>query len=208
MTTKAVLYDWAGGNLWLFHAINAQAPTWLDRMMWLASCVGDYRIFPLVLGAWLLTIWQWQRKGGAKDALRGMLQAQRFALGAMVALLLAGGIKLAFDFPRPIAVLGSGLVRVLGDPDVHYSLPSGHSTFIMLLGASLWPLSAWPVRLGLIALVIWVGISRVWLGAHFPVDVLAGYAIGLFSAFTATIVVRVRTSQVAVATELPTQGPR
>lgn len=205
MTTKTVLYDWAGGNLWLFHAINAQPPTWLDHAMWLASCVGDYRNFPLVLGTWLLAIWQWQRKGDAKGAARGMLQAQRFAFGAMVALLLAGGIKLALDLPRPITALGPGFVRVLGDSDTHFSLPSGHATFIMLLAASVWPLSAWSVRWGLIALVIWVGVSRVWLGAHFPADVVAGYAIGLFSAFTATMVVRVRTSQVAVATGLPTQ---
>ena len=176
--------------------------------MWLASCVGDYRNFPLVLGTWLLAVWQWQRKGDAEGAALGMLQAKRFALGAMVALLLAGGLKFALDLPRPIAVLGPGLVRVLGDYDGHYSLPSGHSTFIMLLGASLWSLSAWPVRLGLIALVIWVGVSRVWLGAHFPADVVAGYVIGLFSAFTATMVVRVRTSQVAVATGLRTQRPR
>ena len=178
--------------------------------MCLASCLGDYRNFPLVLGAWLLAIWHWQRKGDAKGAARGrgMLQAQRFALGAMVALLLAGGLKLALDLPRPIAVLEPGLVRVLGDSGGHYSLPSGHSTFVMLLAASLWPLSTWPLRLGMIALVICVGVSRVWLGAHFPADVVAGYAIGLASAFTATMLARVGTSQVAVATGVPTQRPR
>lgn len=192
MTTKELMYDWGGGNSWLFHAINAQPPSWLDYAMSLATRVGDFWNFPLFLGLWLLVVWQLRRAGHTETALRAWLQAQRFAVAALVALLLTGALKLGFDFPRPVTVLGAGAVRVLGRPEVHYSLPSGHSTFIVLLAVSLWSLVAWPYRLGLLALVLWVGVSRVWLGEHFPADVLAGYASGCISALMAARVVKNR----------------
>jgi signal peptidase II len=203
MTTKELLYDWAGVNVWLFHAINAQQPSWLDDAMSLATRLGDYRNFPLCLVVWLLAVWQWRRLGNTERTMRAWLQAQRFALGALLALLLTSSLKFGFDFPRPIAVLGSGVVRVLGSPEGHYGLPSGHSTFVMLLAVSLWPLFAWPYRLGLVALVLWVGVSRVWLGAHFPVDVLAGYVTGLISAYFAARIVRNRAPPVADTADAP-----
>jgi membrane-associated phospholipid phosphatase len=83
-------------------------------------------------------------------------------------------------------------VRLLGAPELQYGFPSGHAAFVILFAASWWSLVAWPYRSGLVALVLWVGVSRIWLGQHFPADVLAGYATGLLSAFLADRSVRIR----------------
>lgn len=60
-----------------------------------------------------------------------------------------------------------------------YSLPSGHAQSATVVWGSLglWVRKTWfwAVAIGLIILV---GFSRVYLGVHFPTDVLAGWAIG------------------------------
>jgi membrane-associated phospholipid phosphatase len=192
MIAKDLLYGWGGGNIRLFHAFNAHQPSWVDGMMSFATRVGDYRNFPLFLAAGLLAAWYWQRAFGPERARRMWTHVLRFAIGGVFALLLVASLKFGFQLPRPLAVLGANEVRLLGAPELQYGFPSGHAAFVILFAASWWSLVAWPYRSGLVALVLWVGVSRIWLGQHFPADVLAGYATGLLSAFLADRSVRIR----------------
>ena len=201
MTAKHLLYDWAGGNVWLFHAINAQQPSWLDDAMSFASRIGDYRNFPLFLVIWALVVWHSRRADRAERAAHMFTGALRFAVSGVLLFLFTSGLKLGFDLPRPVAVLAAGSVRVLGKPELHYSLPSGHSAFAIIVAASMWSLVTWPWRIGLIATVVVVGVSRIWLGAHFPVDVLAGYAIGFVSTVLAARMVRYYRTPVTATAE-------
>jgi membrane-associated phospholipid phosphatase len=83
-------------------------------------------------------------------------------------------IKPFLDFPRPPLTLAPGSLHILGEPEFHHSLPSGHASFAMLVGASFWPVAG-KARPVLVAFVLWVGISRISVGAHFPADVLASW---------------------------------
>lgn len=87
--------------------------------------------------------------------------------------------KALFQRPRPDF---DWLVDVAG-----YSFPSGHATVAVALygtlGYLLWHASkgraarwAWVASLSFLAII--VGASRVYLGVHYPSDVVAGFALG------------------------------
>ncbi len=84
-------------------------------------------------------------------------------------------VKKLASRPRPFAAL-PGVVRLIAPPD-EFSFPSGHTAgaFVMLsvVGHAL---SVLAVPLALLACL--VGLSRVYLGVHYPSDVLAGAALG------------------------------
>lgn len=93
------------------------------------------------------------------------------------------GMKVFFAVPRPALAIGIEKIRVLGEVKLKNSLPSGHATFALASAASLaWRRSiAWKVPLFSFAAL--VAYSRVYVGAHYPLDVAAGAAVGVFSGF-------------------------
>lgn len=101
-------------------------------------------------------------------------------------------LKLAFGRERPLTEYAANL-RV----DT-FSFPSGHSSGAMvaygLLAYLAWQLLPQPwalvVTVVCAAIVLLVGISRVYLGAHFPSDVLAGWLLGLIALVVIVAVVR------------------
>lgn len=90
-------------------------------------------------------------------------------------------------------------MAVLGEDG--YSFPSGHTTgttVVWLLVA--WMVSRWVVHsptsrdvvwIGALLMIVAVGVSRVYLGVHFPSDVMAGWTLGAAWAVTIALVVNV-----------------
>ena len=95
-------------------------------------------------------------------------------------------IKLSCKRCRPFDQL-KGIQSLIAVPD-RYSFPSGHTAAAFVTASILTvydPLFCQPA-------FIWaalVGISRIYLGVHFPTDVLAGLALGLLSAQVALFIV-------------------
>ena len=183
---KAILYDWGGLNVWLFHVINNVRSEYWDRIMLLGTELGEHTWFPLYLALIALGALIFVARMPTQSSAQYQVQAARwimviavFGIAYLLDGVLINLLKPLLDFPRPPLALPSGTVHIIGAPEYHHSLPSGHSSFAMLSVASLWPvLNRWWRAAG-VFFVLWVGVSRISLGAHFPADVLAGFLLSL-----------------------------
>lgn len=109
-------------------------------------------------------------------------------IAVSIAAIVANILKFSLDTPRPyelypfIEKLSSG-----GSP----SFPSGHTTdaFAFAVAAGLVYKKWYILFPGLIWATL-VGISRMWLGVHFPSDVLAGAFIGTICAFLYSLLMK------------------
>lgn len=171
---KHWLYDWGGANVDLFLAIHRALP---DSWLWLPvslSAMSSYWAAPAVVFVLLFRY----RIRDARGPLGLNTSLYTFMLGFAVAFSVAALTKAVFALPRPFELLGDAVYRAASAPDSRYTMPSGHSVYAGVLAALLWPTLGWFGRVGLLLAVVAIGWSRVVLGAHFPVDVVAGLAIG------------------------------
>lgn len=117
---------------------------------------------------------------------RALVFLAKVALGALLfALLLTQLLKAGFGLPRPGHPLPP---RTFSFLRAYGSFPSAHT--VAIIAAAL-PLGLWfrkgPALAGAALVVALVGYSRLWLGMHHPVDILAGCIVGSMAArFAAT----------------------
>lgn len=80
-------------------------------------------------------------------------------------------------------------------PEFDYGFPSGHAmssmSFVAVLAILTWGTRwCWLVLLSGSVFVVMIGWTRLYLGVHFPSDVLAGWMVSLAWAFSVSLVVR------------------
>jgi undecaprenyl-diphosphatase len=95
------------------------------------------------------------------------------------AYLIARFAKLFYGRARPGELLADISLR---DTVSGLGFPSGHSAVSMALALAVLPYLSGRWRWALLAIPLVVGFARVYVGAHLPLDVVAGWAIGVFAA--------------------------
>ncbi len=95
--------------------------------------------------------------------------------------IIAACLKLAYHSPRPFTVLEN--VRQLTIPTEPNSFPSGHtSSTFSVVSVLVWTLRENKAIVCLLALFAFlVGFSRIYVGVHYPFDVLVGAVVGVVS---------------------------
>lgn len=112
--------------------------------------------------------------------------AKRFALLCLLSLLISGIIafilKNMFTEPRPFVLLDN--VRLLITENDPNSFPSGHtaSTFTVL-SVLMFKYRNRILTTVLLLCGFLVGFSRIYVGVHFPLDVFAGFLVGIIPAY-------------------------
>ena len=117
----------------------------------------------------------------------------RAAMMVMLSLGLNEILKIAFHRPRPYWF--DPRVRLLSGAENTFGLPSGHAQHsVILWGGIAAAVQQWWVW-GLVVLFsLLVGLSRIFLGVHFPADVVVGWGLGMGLLF---IILRVERPVVA-----------
>ncbi|MGJ0490744.1 phosphatase PAP2 family protein [Methylobacter sp.] len=187
-----VLLDWLRGlNRELFYAVNGIRGDSLDFIMLLGTRIGDFWNAPWIIFAMLcfIAIRRFSPKSAAIDWLPEQHTLVKtmlvFLAGFVLAAMIVALIKIGYDKPRPLAAMTLGTVHVLAQRELNHSFPSGHAAFAMLIVSVFWPYCRYRWRALLVLFAMWVGISRVSVGAHFPIDVIAGYLCGGVSGWVA-----------------------
>ncbi|MDO9045958.1 MAG: phosphatase PAP2 family protein [Methanobacteriaceae archaeon] len=150
-------------NLFYFFNLHIHNPS-LDVLMPLITMPGTH-IFWIIICIGLYIF------GGQK----GKQTAFLCIIALFIAFFASEILKFILARPRPYEVLSGTrhLMDVMG-----YSLPSGHST------AAFAAFTVIGVKYGylyiFLGLAIMVAISRIYMGLHYPSDVLAGALLGIF----------------------------
>ncbi|HID49391.1 MAG TPA: phosphatase PAP2 family protein [Chromatiales bacterium] len=104
-------------------------------------------------------------------------------LAALLTTLLVNGGKEFFLADRPPSVLAAGSFHQMGNLFGATSFPSGHTAAAFTLAGVLAQLPfSNRVRVGVLLYAFLIGLSRIAIGAHWPMDVAAGMAVGWFGA--------------------------
>jgi membrane-associated phospholipid phosphatase len=103
--------------------------------------------------------------------------AWRLFIGGSATWVVAKVVKRGYRRPRPNALLA--WTRCRGPEESGLGYVSGHAGMAVTLGLMAYPHLSPPGRLAVLAAVPVIGLSRVYVGAHLPLDVVGGAALGM-----------------------------
>jgi membrane-associated phospholipid phosphatase len=168
---------WSAGqrlDTQIFMLLNVRGyPKWLDHFMWLTTQLGN--MLTACIASFLLFIFNYR------------LLAIEIVIGTFTLWLLVETIKAIADRDRPFLALDK--TRVIGVREKGDSFPSGHTTqtfFLTLLFIHHFQLGT-GVSVVLYLIASLVGFTRIYVGAHYPRDVIAGIVLGSIWGILATL---------------------
>ena len=176
----------------LLLAINGWHAPWADRLMWIVSAKETW--IPLYLLLVGLLVWRYR-----KPAMTSVKWLQKVPVCVVVIVVIGLAVGAA-DFiasgilkdlvarPRPTRVpeLEGVLHLVNGYRSGQYGFVSSHAANTMACGL-LFSL-IWRNKIATVGLMLWVAVncySRMYLGVHYPSDILGGLMVGALMAVVA-----------------------
>ena len=159
------LEEW---NTPLFLYINALSAYGGDALWANITLLGDTLVTALLVLPWI------KRR---PDIIWTLLFA------GLAALLISHGLKALLQVPRPPAVLDRNMFHIIGPALTQKSFPSGHTTTVFTFAFVLILYIPHNGRRAIFIIIAFlIGLSRIAVGVHWPLDILGGMLTGIVSA--------------------------
>lgn len=156
------------GNSLLWIQENLRTPLLTEVFTWLTHLGDGGRVW--ILLAVLLLCFKRTRRAGMTAILALMFS---FVITNLC-------LKNVIARTRPYEAL-EGLIPLLSKQG-GYSFPSGHTSSSFAAAAAISKRVPRKYHIAIIGLAIWIALSRLYVGVHYPTDVAGGIAAGILSA--------------------------
>jgi len=178
---EALAFD----SSWLYWLHGYANPS-LDAVMLTITQLADASVVIVIVAVTLGILW-WQNHRE---------EAKFFALACLGALILNTGLKLFFTKPRPHII--PSLIA-----ETSFSFPSGHALggfvmygFLAYLLSAHFPKFSKLIYILAVLTIAFIGLSRMYIGVHWPTDIIAGYGIGYLWLMLCIAMLKLQTRQV------------
>jgi membrane-associated phospholipid phosphatase len=152
---------------WLYWLHGYANPS-LDAVMLTITRLANASVVVVIVAVTLGILWWHNHRSEAKI----------FAIACLGALILNSGMKLFFAKPRPH--IFPSLIS-----ETSFSFPSGHALggfvmygFLAYLLSSHFPKFSKLIYTLAVFAIAAIGLSRIYIGVHWPTDIIAGYGVG------------------------------
>ena len=159
--------------LWIQQNLRAD---WLDPIVIAITTLGNAGILWILLSALFLCVTKWRKMGFCTSA---ALIFDLFSVNVFIKNIVAR--------PRPYVEI-EGLFSIIG-PQSDFSFPSGHTAASFAFAVAFLMLAPKKVSLPVLALAILISLSRLYVGVHYPTDILGGIVIGTLCGIAAVALV-------------------
>jgi len=177
---RDVLLVFGGGALLVLSAlpVHPDSITGVERGAF--RVINDHTVLPFMV------VWTIMQLGNffavpvaalAAAAWRRWRLALGMLVGGVVTYYLAKVVKKIVERGRPSSLLDD--VHIRGTASLGRGFVSGHAAVVTLLVVLAWPYLGRRARIVVVALAVFVCLARVYVGAHLPLDVVGGAALGL-----------------------------
>ncbi|MEG4571245.1 phosphatase PAP2 family protein [Microcoleus sp. N3A4] len=170
---------------WIYWVHGYANPS-LDAVMLTITQLANASVVVVIVVVTLGILW-WQHHRS---------EAKIFAIACLGALILNTGMKLVFAKPRPH--IFPSLI-----PETSFSFPSGHALggfvmygFLAYLLSSHFPKFSKLIYSLAVVTIAAIGLSRIYIGVHWPTDIIAGYGVGYIWLMLCITMLKLQTRQV------------
>lgn len=169
-------------DVFIFEKFNALAGNW-KILDWIGIFFADYFQYFLIIVLLIFLFWP------KKDVIKNRLMVISAVVSVVLSrLIFTEIIRFFYHHPRPYVVL-EAVKKLIAENQDNASFPSGHATFFFALATGVY---FYNKKLGIwffIAAIL-MGIARIFVGVHWPSDILGGAVIGIISAIIIDKVIR------------------